>query len=249
VSNQAAGAPRVYPVGRAVLLLGVCDPALAGRRIAVDGRRVQAMRMGRLALLLSFVDQAGYAPEEIERKRCDPAWLAIEARVLEQAVERVRVAGPVVPFPLLTAFPHAADLEALARERYAKWSRSLTRLGLKRECVVHLFAGPHAPPGGDPYVLRVTQRATRATRVPAFEAPAATLEHAQRVWQACAEIATATRRVRTAGLRGALWSGAFLVGDEAVEKLAGALAGFSIAGAALGVTAHLEAPRAPFTFV
>ncbi len=231
MSNQAAGAPRVYPVGRAVLLLGVCDPALAGRRIAVDGRRVQAMRMGRLALLLSFVDQASYTAEEIERKRC------------------VRAAGPVVPFPLLTAFPHAADLEALARERYAKWSRSLTRLGPKRECVVHLYAGPHAPPGGEPYVLRVTQRATRATRVPAFDAPEPTLEHAQGVWQACTEIASATRRVRTAGRRGALWSGAFLVSDDAVEKLAGVLAGFSQAGAALGVTTHLEAPRAPFTFV
>jgi hypothetical protein len=249
VGNQAAGAARVYPVGRAVLLLAVSAPELAGRRIAVDGRRVQALRVGRLALLLSFVDQAGYAPEEIERKRCDPAWLATEARVLEQAVERVRPAGPIVPLPLLTAFPHATDLEALARERYAKWSRALTRLGTKRECVVHLYAGPHAPPGGEPYVLRVTQRATRTTRVPAFDAPAPTLEHAQRVWQACAEVGSATRRVRTAGRRGALWSGAFLLSEDGIEKLAGVLSGFSAAGAALGVTAHLEAPRAPFTFV
>jgi hypothetical protein len=249
VSNQAAGAPRVYPVGRAVLLLAICTPELAGRRLAVDGRRVQAMRMKSLALLVSFVDQVSYAAEEIERKRCDPGWLAAEARILEQAVERVRQAGPVVPMPLLTAFPHAADLEALARERYAKWSRALTRLGAKRECVVHLYAGPHAAPGGEPYVLRVTQRATRTTRVPAFEAPAPTLEHAQRVWQACVEVGSATRRVRTAGRRGALWSGAFLVSEDGIEKLADVLAGFSAAGAALGVTAHLEAPRAPFTFV
>ncbi len=249
MSNQAAGAPRVYPVGRAVLLLAVCAPALAGRRIAVDGRRVQAMRIGRLSLLLSFVDQEAYAPAEVERKRCDPVWLAAEARVLEQAVERVRPAGAVVPFPLLTAFSHAAELEDHARERYAKWSRSLARLGAKRECVVHLYAGPHAPPGGEPYLLRVTQRAGRAPRVPAFEAPAPTLEHAQRVWQACTEVASATRRVRTAGRRGALWSAAFLLGEDCVETLARTLDGFSAAGAALGVTAHLEAPRAPFTFV
>lgn len=249
MSNQAAGAPRVYPVGRAVLLLAVCAPELAGRRLAVEGRRVQAMRVGRLALLLSFVDQAGYAPEEVERKRCDPAWLAVEARVLEQSVERVRAVGPVAPMPLLTAVPQAADLEAHARERYAKWSRALARLGTKRECVVHLYAGPHAPPGGEPYLLRVTQRAGRAPRVPAFEAPPPTLEHAQRVWQACTEIAAATRRVRTAGRRGALWSAAFLLGDEQIDALAGTLEGFSVAGAALGVTAHLEAPRAPFTFV
>ncbi len=248
MSNEPAGAPRVYPVGRAVLLLAVCAPEFAGRRFAVGGRRLQAMRFGRLALLLAFVDQEAYAPDEIERKRSDPKWLAAEARLLESGVERLRPSASVVPLPLLTAFSHSSELEAYARDRYAKWMRALTRVGSKRECVVHLYAGPHAPPGGEPYVLRVSQQATRAARVPAFKAPPETLEHAQRVWSACTALASAARRVNTSGRRGALWSAALLLCEEDVAKLSRLLESFSAAGAALGITVHLEAPRAPFTF-
>jgi hypothetical protein len=231
------------------VLLGVCSPELAGRRLTIEGRRVQSLRFGRLALLVAFVDQDAYALDAIERKRGEPAWLAAEARVLEHAIERAGASGTVLPMRLLTAFPHAGALEESAREQYPRWSRALTRLGGKRECVVHLYAGPHAPPGGEPYVLRIAQRASRSARLPAIKGDPAVVDHAQRLWRSCSRLATATRRVQTGGRRGALWSAVMLVPEGGVGALSAAIEATVEAGAALGVTAYLEAPRAPFTFV
>jgi len=239
----------MYPAGRAVVLLAVCSTELAGRRLTIEGRRVQAIPYGRLALLVAFVDQDTYAHDELERRRNDAAWLATEARILEHAVERMRTNGAIVPMRLLTAFPHADALEEAARESYARWSRTLTRLGGKRECALHLYTGPHAPPAGEPYLMRISGRASRTGRAPAMKAAPAVLGHAHSVWRACASVATATRRVQTGGRRGALWSAVMLVPENGVATLAAALEASAEAGALLGVTAYLEAPRAPFTFV
>jgi hypothetical protein len=239
----------VYPAGRAVVLLAVCAPEVAGRRLVIEGRRVQAVPYGRLALLLSFVAQSAYSAQEIARRRAEPAWLAGEARFLEQAVERARASGAVLPMRLLTVFPHSGALEETAREYYARWSRALTRLGPKRECAVHLYAGPHTAPGGEPYVVRVSQRALRTARAPGIKAEAAVAAHAQQLWQACVKVATAARRVQTTGRRGALWSAALLVNERDVAVLSALVEVSAEAGARLGVSAYLEMPHAPFTFV
>jgi hypothetical protein len=241
--------PRVYPAGRAVVVLAACAPELSGRRLAIEGRRVQAIRFGRLALLLSFVDGGAYAADEIERRRDDAAWLAAEARLLEGAVERARAHGAVLPMRLLTVFAHPETLEESAREQYARWSRALARLGNKRECVVHLYAGPHAPPGGSPYVLRVAQRVSRTGRPPALKGTSPLVEHARHVWRECAAIASATRRLPAAGERGALWSAAMLLDEGTVEVLARRLERSVAEAAPLGITTYLETPRAPFSFV
>jgi len=230
-------------------VLGACAPDLAGRRLAIEGRRVQAIRFGRLALLLSFVDGNAYASDAIERRRADVTWLAAEARLLEGAVERARVHGAVLPMRLLTVFAHPETLEESAREHYARWSRALARLGTKRECVVHLYAGPHASPGGSPYVLRVAERVSRTGRPPALKGRTPVIEHARRMWRACAEVAFATRRVPISSERGALWSGAMLLDENGVEALASVLSDSVEIGGPLGVTAYLEIPRAPFSFV
>jgi hypothetical protein len=249
-SAAASGTrPRVYPAGRAVVVLAACAPELAGRRISFEGRRVQAINFGRLALLLTFVDGATYAPDALERRRDDPAFLAAEARLLEGAVERARAHGAVLPMRLLTVFAHPETLEEGAREQYARWSRGLARLGTKRECVVHVYAGPHAPPATSPYVLRVAQRVSRTGKPPAFKGSTPAIEHARRLWRECVEGVSATRRLPVASERGALWSAAMLLEAGAVEKLAATLERSVEAGAPLGVTAYLEIPRAPFSFV
>jgi hypothetical protein len=230
-------------------LLGVCAPELAGRRLMIEGRRVQAVRYGRLALLLSFVDQSGYSVDEIGRRRGEPGWLAAEARLLEQAVERSRAIGTVLPMRLLTVYPHAAALEENVSEHYARWSRALTRLGSKRECVVHLYAGPHSAPGGEPYVVRISQRSLRTARAPGIKAAPEIAAHAHQLWYACTKVATATRRVQTGDRRGALWSASLLVNERDVATLTALVEASAEAGARLGVSAYLETPHAPFTFV
>jgi len=241
--------PRVYPAGRAVLLFGVGPASLATRRFTVEGRRVQGVRLGRLALLVSYVDVAAYSADELERKRTDRDFLRTEARVHERAVERASVHAAVAPARLLSAFEHPAALEAYARAQYARWCRALPRLGDKREVVVQIFAGPHAPPAREPYLLRVTPYVARTARNWQPKCERRFEEHVRSLASACAAVASAARRIALPAKRGALYSAAFLVDAPGADALRGALADRSAAGVALGITAYLEGPRAPFSFV
>ena len=241
--------PRIYPAGRAVVLHGVAAPELAGRRFTIEGRRVQAVRFGRLTLVIAFVSQNDYTGDELERRRSDPVWLRIEARIHERAVQRASLQAAMVPARLLTIFTHPAALEETAREFYARMCRSLTRLGGKQEFVLHAFAGPHAPPGSEAYLLRVTARVARSTR---SEAPRAKDEIARalaEIWRTCGALATAVRRIEGAPGRGLLGSLALLVPDSDAESLRMLVSKASIEAAPHGMTYYLEGPRAPFSFV
>jgi len=241
--------PRVYPAGRAVVLHGVAAPELAGRRLVVEGRRIQAVRFGRLALLISFVAQDEYAGEELERRRCDAVWLRNEARIHERAVERAGVHAAIVPARLLTVFAHPAALEETATEFSARMCRSLTKLGGKKEFALHAFCGPHAAPGVDSYLLRVTAHAARAARLALPKVNEEIGRELGEIWRACGLLATSVRRVEGAPSRGLLGSIALLVPDADAETLKLHVSNASIGAAAFGVTYYLEGPRAPFSFV
>ncbi|MGP6156101.1 MAG: GvpL/GvpF family gas vesicle protein [Vulcanimicrobiaceae bacterium] len=230
-------------------LFGAGDAGLAGRRLVVDGRRLQALRFGRLALLVAYVDPLEYAPDEIERRRGRESWLWNEARIHERAVERAATHAAVVPARLLTVFPDWPALEQAAREQAARWSRSLGRFATQRECVLHVFAGPHSPPGREPYLVRVTERAARRGRAPAIQGEPRVCEHVAALRRACSEATAATRRIEPSSERGALLSAAFLTGDAGLDSMRRIVERSAEAGASLGVTAYLEGPRAPFTFV
>ncbi len=245
----ASAQPRIYPTARAVLLFAAGSAELATRRFAVEGRRVQGLRFRRLTLLVSYVDQAAYATEELDRRRNDRDFLRTEARVHERIVERASAHGvSVAPARLLSAFPHPAALEAFASANYARWCRALPRVGDKREVVVHAFAGPHAAPDGAPYLLRVTPFVARTPRAWHPKCERRFMEHVQTIAAACSGAASATRRLVLPSRRGALYSAAYLVDESGAEKLRIALAENQTAGALLGVTTYLEGPRPPFSF-
>jgi hypothetical protein len=247
-SQAAPSSARIYPAGRAVLLHAFGPAELAGRRFSIEGRRIQAIRYGRLALLVGFADQAAYAPEEIERRRGEPGWLQSEARIHERAVERAANHVPIVPVRLLSVYSHPEALEQAARTAYVRWSRALARLGNKREYVLHAFAGPHAPPGGESYVLRVSSRAGRSARAPVPKAAPPIVTEVQGLWRACASLAAATRALHRPTARGALGSVAYLLDDDKSAPVHAEVERFSVSGAPLGITYYLEGPRLPFTF-
>ena len=230
--SARATAPRLYPAGRSIALLGVCAPELVGRKLTIEGRKVQTVAYQRLALLVAFLEPG----EET-------------ARLAEQAIERCEPHGTVLPVKPGTVFADPAALEGAAVESHARWSRALTRLGTKREVAVHVYAGPHLPPGGMPYVARVTARASRSGRAPALRGEERVVEHAGKLFRACADAAIATRRVRPYPQRHALWSATFLVEPDEVARFENLIEGFVEAGAAIGVTAHVEEARPPFSFV
>jgi hypothetical protein len=242
-------APRIYPAGRAAMILGVCAPALAGRKLVIEGRHVSAIAYKRVALLVSFVDPAQYEAEHLASLRADPVRFALEARILEQAVERASGSGAIVPVKALTVYPDAQALELAAAENAGRWSRVLSRLGTKRECVVHVYVGPHVAPGGEPFVARVSARSSRSGRAPAIRGDERVVAHAAKLWQSCSEAAIASRRVRSSPERNALWTASFLVNESDVEAFELLVERSSEKGAPCGVTAHFEGPRLPYSFV
>jgi hypothetical protein len=230
-------------------LLGICAPELAGRKLTIDGRRVSAIAFERMSLLVSFVEPSAYEAENLASLRADPIRFAIEARLLEQAVERAGASAPVIPAKALTIYADPEALEAAARENASRWARSLARLGSKRECVVHVYVGPHVAPGGDPFVARVSARSSRSGRAPALRGDDGVVEHATALFKACSDGAIATRRVRSSPERGAIWTASFLVNEGDVEKFELLVERSSEKGAPIGVTAHFEGPRLPYSFV
>ena len=249
MATAPAPRARIYPVGRAVLLLGIASATLAGRRVNVDGRRIQSVRYGSLALVVAFVDQMAYDHDEIARKRSEGSWLATEARALERAVDRLATSGDILPMKLLTVFPHADALEAHALESQARWTRALARVGTKRECVVHVYAGPHVAPGSGAYVARVSEAATRATRPPAFEGETLVAEALASLWRDCVGLGLASRRVVPTPARGAHFSLAILLPQADVDTLGALVDRWNARVASAGLIAYCEGPRRPFTFV
>jgi hypothetical protein len=240
--------PRVYPAGRSVVFHGFGVPELAGRRFTIDGRRMQALRFGRLALLVSFVDATAFAPEEVERQRCDVDWSAREARLHERAIGRALAHGTFVPARFLSVFAHPLALEEAAAEHYARWCRSLTRLGGKREFALHVYAGPHAALGGDPYILRVAAHASRSMRIALPKVDDAIVAALKELLSGCSAIATAVRRVEGVPARGLLGSSVYLIPEADGDVLRMLVSKASLSGAARGLTYYLEGPRAPFSF-
>jgi hypothetical protein len=204
---------------------------------------------GRLALFIAYVDQAGYAPDEVERKRDDAAWLRTEARVHERVAARAAAGGAFVPTRLLQVFPHRLALEEAAAEHDARWARSLTRFAEKREFALHVFAGPHTAPGSEAYLLRVAAHVSRSVRRIPLKAKDEIVARVAELWRGCASHATAVRRVEGAPARGLLGSIVYLVAASEAESVPLLVSNATLAGAELGLSYYLEGPRAPFSFV
>lgn len=245
--------PRAHPVGRAIAVYGIVPGALAGRRFTVDGRRALIVRSGRLGLVTSYVDPVEFGPPEIERRRSDRKWLCAQARHHERVLDRLNALGSVLPTPFLTTYEDVGALENAVRMRGARWYRALARLGGKREYGLHVFAGPHAAPDAEPYLLRVSQRAVHERPGPRRSArPRITRPpreaHLSELWDACVATAVAARPFDAPGVRGFAFGAALLVDDRGDEALRATLAALGPAGHELGVSAYLEGPRLPFTF-
>jgi hypothetical protein len=247
-ASRAARASRLDPAGGAAMLLGICAPELAGHTFAIDERDVDAMAYGRVSLLVTFVDPVAYEPERLASIRADATQFTRESSVLERAVERARTIGPVIPAKPLTVYA-PGTLELAAREHVTRWSRALSRLGAKRECVVHVYSGPHVAPADDGFVARITGRASRSGRAPALRGDERVVAHASSLFRACSAAAISTRRVASSPLRGALWTASFLLAETDVEAFELLVERSTERGSALGVSAHFEGPRLPYSFV
>ena len=238
---------RAHPADRAITLYGVGPRSLAERRVVVEGQRVVAIRFGRLALVVGYVDPGACIPSELERRRGDRMWLLREARRHERVLERVCGQESVVPVPLLTVYPGLDALEATARERYSRWSRSLARLAGKSELGISVFGGPHAVPEIEPPLARAPVRNSRAGPRSRPD-PTPLQQHVRALWDACAGSSSAIRRIDGDSVRGYVLGIAVLVDDAESTELRKNLDQLAPAGQSLGLSTYLEGPRLPFSF-
>ncbi len=250
MASPARSERALHPSGRAAVIYAFCAPELVGRRMTIEGRRVQALAAGRFGLLTSYVDRESFSPEALAARADDRAWFAHHARIHERAVERLAELGTVVPAKPLTIVADAATLADYARERAVTWTRAYAKFRNARECAVHLFVGPHRLPFDEPYLVRVSARVERSSRVVApLGGDASPVEVRARAFvDACAAAASAARRLPTTG-RGHLASLALLVPAGGEQRLAVLAREARAELEALGVAAYLEAPRAPHSFV
>ncbi len=246
MTKARATAVRLAPAGRAVLVLGIAAPELAGRRFTIDGRRISATRVGRVALLVTYVERDAYTAEALEELRGDDERLASEARSYQRAIERAAVHAPVAPAGLLTVVTEAAELDALPPDRVLRWSRQLTRLGERRECALLCYAGPHALPAFEPYAVAVAMRALRMQK-PDFGTEPAIAAHLEATWKAVAEFGVSTRKLRAVTKR-ERFGATLLIDPTEIDRLRTTLAAHAADAAALGLTWYLEGPRLPFSF-
>ncbi len=105
----------------------------------IDGSVVGVERAGELAALVSRVDAATFAPEEIEQRVTDLEWLGPRARAHDEILTWVSDRGPVVPFPMFALFSDATHVGDALRARGDELRLTLARLIGAKEFGVRVF--------------------------------------------------------------------------------------------------------------
>jgi hypothetical protein len=91
------------------------------------------------AVLVSEVDAAMYAPEQVESRVGQLEWLAPRAEAHDRVVTAAADAAPVIPLPIFSLFRDEAALRAMLAERRDELSRLFARLRGAREYTVRIY--------------------------------------------------------------------------------------------------------------
>jgi gas vesicle protein GvpL/GvpF len=91
------------------------------------------------AVLVSAVDAATYAPEQVESRVGQLEWLAPRAEAHDRVVTAAADAAPVIPLPIFSLFRDEAAIRAMLVERRDELSRLFTRLRGAREYTVRVY--------------------------------------------------------------------------------------------------------------
>ncbi|WP_028936462.1 GvpL/GvpF family gas vesicle protein [Pseudonocardia spinosispora] len=224
--------------------------------LGMGGAPVRYVVDGGLAAAVSTVDAAGFDEEALRSGFEDLRWLEDTARTHHTVVDALAGGHPVAPLRLATVYFDDAGVTTLLTEREAHLRSVLDRIRGRDEWGVKAFAvappeAPAAPPEpgasgpGTSYLLR-----RRAERDRVRQERAATLESADRVCAALAELAVACRRyppqdARLTGYRDEMVLNAtYLVDTAEADAYTSAVAGWDDHGLRL----ELTGPWAPYSF-
>ena len=115
------------------------DPRYADAPAGIDELPVRVEGDGDIAALVTTVDGATYAADQVEARTADLGWLGPRARAHDAVVTWAGDQGAVVPLPMFSLFRDPASVRAMLRTRHADLVRTLERVRDRQEFIVRLF--------------------------------------------------------------------------------------------------------------
>ncbi|HJU89256.1 MAG TPA: GvpL/GvpF family gas vesicle protein, partial [Gemmatimonadaceae bacterium] len=126
---------------RIIYLYGIVPASLSleGAPTGLDDGRLELVRKGDIAALVSRLDASAYPVEVVEANVGNVAWVGPRAVAHDQVLTWASEAGAVVPLPMFTLYREASALDQMLAERGEKLRRTIARIGDAQEYAVRLF--------------------------------------------------------------------------------------------------------------
>ena len=132
----AIAAPPAAAAGLAALLQGVSGIDDSAVTLVRDDAAGAALG---IAVLVSAVDAATYAPAHVESRVGELAWLAPRAEAHDRVITAAADTVPVIPLPIFSLFRDDHAVRAMLAERRAELRRLFEQLRGAREYTVRLY--------------------------------------------------------------------------------------------------------------
>lgn len=135
----------LYAYAVAALPAGDAGATLLGGVRGIDDSAVALVRDDDaegdhgVAVLVSAVDAATYAPAHVESRVGELAWLAPRAEAHDRVVTAAADVVPVIPLPIFSLFRDEGAVRAMLAERRAELRRLVERLRGAREYTVRVY--------------------------------------------------------------------------------------------------------------
>jgi hypothetical protein len=228
-------------------------PGTAG----LEGRRVESIACGELAVLASELPASDYTEQVLQERLEDLETLAGLARTHDAVLEVAHAEGDVLPFRMCTIYETPQAVRAMLTAEGARLGRALARLHGKAEWGVKAFFDAPAaasaqprPASGAAYLA--ARRAERAGAEAGRDAIAATVAgvHAQLAAHAAEAVTSRPQDRRLSGRREEmLLNGAYLVPRGEAGAFAALVDRLAAEHAPDGLVLELTGPWPPYHFV
>ena len=227
------------------------------------------------AVLVSAVDAAIYAPEQVESRVGQLEWLAPRAEAHDRVVTAAADAAPVIPLPIFSLFRDESAIRAMLVERRDELSRLFARLRGAREYTVRVYrddtmlnaalsdlsphireleSGAERASPGQRYLLQRKLDEARRTELRRVSS-----EIAQATYRALSPLARASVReplpaavagaeARSASVQPAILNASFLVDDERLDAFRRALSELIALRAPAGFRVDFTGPWPAYHF-
>jgi hypothetical protein len=220
----------------------------------VEGRPVEPVVHGELAVLVSAVPSERYTSEALQQRLEDMAALSALARAHDEVLDAALRAGDVLPFRMCTLYETPDAIRAMLAAEAGRFGAVLRRLHGRAEWGVKGFAATRAEPvtasrpgSGTEYLARARARRDQAVESREGLEAAAAEVHAALASRAAGAVLSRPQDRRLSGRdEEMILNGAYLVAHAAAEAFAERFA--ELRDRHDGLTLELTGPWPPYHF-